>query len=105
MNLGARITESMKYFDIDNEIQSCIDHVSSSMQEIAEIREWAIKKDEFILQREMNASWKSQYITLAILNSIKESNKNMEDEIEMLVKNEQEKSASDESLATESDNA
>lgn len=105
MNLGKRIIGSMKYFDIDNEIQSCIDHVSSSMQEIAEIREWAIKKDEFILQHEMNASWKSQYITLAILNSIKESNKNMEDEIEMLVKNEQEKSASDESLATESDNA
>lgn len=94
MDTGKRIIGSMEYFDLDNEIQSCIDYVCSSMQEIEETREWAIKKDDFILQHEMNTSWKSQYITLAILNSIKESNKNMVDEILNLVKNEQEKRAS-----------
>ncbi|MDW8563865.1 hypothetical protein [Staphylococcus shinii] len=93
MNLGKRIIKSMEYFDLDNKIQSCIDYVCSSMQEVEGTREWAIKNNEFRLQQEINNAWKSHYVALAILKSIREDNEDMADEILMMVKNKQEKSA------------
>ncbi|MEB6230010.1 hypothetical protein [Staphylococcus xylosus] len=94
MDTGKRIIGSMEYFDIDNEIQSCIDYVCSSMEETEDTKEYAKRNHNSELYSEINAVWRSQYITLAILKSIKKSNKGMVDEILNLVKNEQEKRAS-----------
>lgn len=91
MNLGKRIISSMENFDLDNKIQSCIDYVGTEIGEIEEAREWAIKNDEFRLQQEINNAWKSHYVALSILKSIREDNELMNDEIVMLVKREREK--------------
>lgn len=105
MNLGKQIIEILEYTDLGNKIQSCIDYVGTEIEKLEETRERAIKNNEFRLEQEINSAWKSQYVALTILKSIREDNEHMNDEIEMIVKREQEKSATDECLATESDNA
>ncbi|RIP35873.1 hypothetical protein BUZ14_04265 [Staphylococcus gallinarum] len=101
MNLGKQIIDSIECFDIDNEIQSCIEYVCSSIEETEESKEFAKRNGNSILYQEMNQVWRSQYITLAILKNVKESNENMTDEIVMLSKNEQEKSVLSQSDQTE----
>lgn len=101
MNLGKQIIEILEYTDLGNKIQSCIDYVGT---EIERTREWAIKNNEFRLEQEINNAWKSHYVALSILKSIREDNEHMNDEIEMIVKREQEKSASVQT-ANSTDNA
>lgn len=101
MNLVKQIIEILEYTDLGNKIQSCIDYVGT---EIERTREWAIKNNEFRLEQEINNAWKSHYVALSILKSIREDNEHMNDEIEMIVKREQEKSASVQT-ANSTDNA
>lgn len=98
------VLEVVDYSDLGNKIQSCIDYIGTEIEELEQTREWAIKNNEFWLQQEINNAWKSQYVALSILKSIREDNERMNDEIVMIVKNEQEKSASVQS-ANSTDNA
>ncbi|QPS99694.1 hypothetical protein I6G41_01010 [Staphylococcus equorum] len=105
MNYSEKVEETVEYADLGNKIQSCMDYLATEIEAVEQTREWAIKNNEFRLQQEINNAWKSHYVALSILKSIREDNERMNDEIVMLVKREQEKSATDECLATESDNA
>lgn len=98
------VLEVVDYSDLGNKIQSCIDYIGTEIEELEQTREWAIKNNEFWLQQEINNAWKLQYVALSILKSIREDNERMNDEIVMIVKNEQEKSASVQS-ANSTDNA
>ncbi|WP_436966724.1 hypothetical protein [Staphylococcus xylosus] len=99
------VLEVVDYSDLGNKIQSCIDYIGTEIEALEQTREWAIKNNEFRLQQEINNAWKSQYVALSILKSIREDNELMNDEVTMIVKKGQEKASSDECLATESDNA
>ncbi|MBF2780115.1 hypothetical protein QI089_09510 [Staphylococcus saprophyticus] len=98
------VLEVLEYVELGNKIQSCMDYLVTEIEAVEETREWAIKNNEFRLQQEINNAWKSYYVTLSILKSIREDNERMNDEIVMLVKREREKSASVQS-ANSTDNA
>lgn len=104
MNYSQKIEETVEYTDLGNKIQSCMDYLTTEIEAVEQTREWAIKNNEFRLQQEINNAWKSHYVALSILKSIREDNERMNDEIVMIVKNEQEKSASVQS-ANGTDNA
>lgn len=87
------VLEVVDYSDLGNKIQSCIDYIGTEIEELEQTREWAIKNNEFWLQQEINNAWKSQYVALSILKSIREDNELMNDEVTMIVKNGQEKNA------------
>ncbi|MGW7810141.1 hypothetical protein ACWEU9_09940 [Staphylococcus xylosus] len=99
-----KVLETIDYSDLGNKIQSCIDYIGTEIEELEQTREWAIKNNEFWLQQEINNAWKSQYVALSILKSIREDNERMNDEVTMIVKKGQEK-ASSENFGERSDNA
>lgn len=99
------LQDTVELADLGNKIQSCMDYISTEIEAVEQTREWAIKNNEYKLQQEVNNAWKSHYVALSILKSIREDNERMNDELVMIIKKEQEKASSDESLATESDNA
>lgn len=94
MKENNKVLDVIDYVDLGNKIQSCIDYIGTEIEALEETREWAIKNNEFRLQQEINNAWKSQYIALSILKSIKEDNEKMNDEIVMIVNREQEKALS-----------
>ncbi|MCT1652062.1 hypothetical protein [Staphylococcus saprophyticus] len=104
MKITEKIEETVECTDLGNKIQSCMDYLATEIEAVEQTREWAIKNNEFRLQQEINNAWKSHYVALSILKSIREDNERMNDEIVMIVKNEQEKSAS-ENFGERSDNA
>lgn len=104
MNYSEKVEETVEYADLENKIQSCMDYLATEIEAVEQTREWAIKNNEFMLQQEINNAWKSHYVALSILRNIREDNERMNDEIVMIVKNEQEKSAS-ENFGERSDNA
>lgn len=98
------VLETLDYVDLENKIQSCMDYLAIEIEQLEQTREWAIKNNEFRLQQEINNAWKSQYVALSILKSIREDNERMNDEVKMIVKKEKEK-ASRENFGEESRNA
>lgn len=104
MNYSQKVEETVECTDLGNKIQSCMDYLATEIEAVEQTREWAIKNNEFRLQQEINKAWKSHYVALSILKSIKEDNERMNDEIVMIVKREQEK-ASSENFGEKSDNA
>ncbi|PHK48782.1 hypothetical protein [Staphylococcus edaphicus] len=104
MRENNRVLKLVESADLGSKIQSCIDYLGREIEYLEETREWAIKNNEFRLQQEINNAWKSQYITLSILKSIREDSELMNDELVMIVKKEQEK-ASFENFGERSDNA
>lgn len=104
MNYSQKVEETVECTDLGNKIQSCMDYLATEIEKLEETRERAIKNNEFRLEQEINSAWKSQYVALSILKSIREDNERMNDEIVKIVKNEQEKSAS-ENFGERSDNA
>lgn len=105
MRENNKVLEVIESVDLGNKIQSCMDYLATEIEQIEQTREWAIKNNEFRLQQEINNAWKSHYVALSILSSVREDNERMNDELLMIIKKEQEKASSDECLATESDNA
>lgn len=93
MNYSEKIEETVECTDLGNKIQSCMDYLATEIEAVEQTREWAIKNNEFMLQQEINNAWKSHYVALSILKSIREDNERMNDEIVIIVKNEQEKNA------------
>lgn len=104
MNYSEQVQETVEQADLVNKIQSCMDYLATEIEAVEQTREWAIKNNEFRLQQEINNAWKSHYVALSILKSIREDNERMNDEIVMIIKNKQEKSASVQS-ANSTDNA
>ena len=104
MNYSEQVQATVEYADLENKIQSCMDYLATEIEAVEQTREWAIKNNEFRLQQEINNAWKSHYVALSILKSIREDNERMNDEIVMIIKNKQEKSASVQS-ANSTDNA
>lgn len=104
MNYSQKLEETVECTDLGNKIQSCMDYLATEIEAVEQTREWAIKNNEFRLQQEINNAWKSHYVALSILKSIREDNERMNDEIVMIVKREQEK-ASSENFGEKSDNA
>lgn len=88
------VLETIDYVDLENKIQSCMDYLGTEIEQLEQTREWAIKNNEFRLQQEINNAWKSQYVALSILKSIREDNERMNDEVKMIVKKGKKKSAS-----------
>ncbi|WP_210136786.1 hypothetical protein [Staphylococcus sp. GDH8C109P] len=80
------VLETIDYVDLENKIQSCMDYLGTEIEQLEQTREWAIKNNEFRLQQEINNAWKSQYVALSILKSIREDNERMNDEVKMIVK-------------------
>lgn len=54
------VLETIDYVDLENKIQSCMDYLGTEIEQLEQMREWAIKNKEFRLQQEINNAWKSQ---------------------------------------------
>lgn len=104
MNYSEKVQESVEFADLRNKIQSVLDYIGMETSELEDEREYAVKKNQPIYHQAINNNnIKQNYILSSTLQAIRTDIENMHDDIQTNIK--QEKSASDESLATESDNA
>lgn len=104
MTAGNTIIETMEYFDLGNKVQCILDFIGKEMDSVGENKERAFQNNEDILARELNDVFKSYYVIESILRNLREDNERMNDELLMIIKKGQEKSAS-ENFGERSDNA
>ena len=103
MNYSEKVQESVEFADLRNKIQSVLDYIGMETSELEDEREYAMKSNEPIVYQMINNNIKQNYIVSSTLKAIRTDIENLQEDIQTDIK--QEKSASDESLATESDNA
>ena len=103
MNYSEKVQESIEFADLRNKLQSIIDYVSTETTELQDDREFAMQSNQPIVHQMINNNIKQNYVIESTLLAIRRDIEDMHDDIQTNIK--QEKSATDESLATESDNA
>lgn len=103
MNYSEKVEETMEHADLRNKVQALLDFLGTESSELEDDREWAMKSNESIAYQMINNNIKQNYVIESTLLAIRRDIENMHDDIQTNIK--QEKSATDECLATESDNA
>ncbi|MEK4204074.1 hypothetical protein NSR03_10395 [Staphylococcus sp. FSL W8-1207] len=103
MNYSEKVQESVGFADLRNKVQSVLDYIGMESSELEDEREYAVRNNEPIYHQAINNNIKQNYVIESTLLAIRRDIENMHDDIQINIK--QEKSATDESLATESDNA
>lgn len=103
MNYSEKVEKTVEFADLRNKVQSLLDYLGMESSELEDEREYAVKKNQPIYHQAINNNLKANYIVTSTLQAIRTDIENMHDDIQENIK--QEKSATDESLATESDNA
>ncbi|MDW3969369.1 hypothetical protein QI311_03330 [Staphylococcus saprophyticus] len=98
-----KVEETVEYADLMNKVQSILDYIGLEDEQLKDDREWAMKSNQTIAYQMINNNIKQNYVIESTLVAIRRDIEHMFDDIQANIK--QEKSASDESLATESDNA
>lgn len=103
MNYSEKVEKTVEYADLRNKVQALLDFLGTESSELEDDREWAMKSNESIAYQMINNNIKQNYVIESTLLAIRRDIEHMFDNIQANIK--QEKSATDECLATESDNA
>lgn len=103
MNYSERVNETVEFADLRNKVQALLDFLGTETSELEDDREFAMQSNQPVYHQAVNNNIKQNYIISSTLQAIRTDIENMHDDIQMDIK--KEKSASDECLATESDNA
>lgn len=98
-----KVQENLEFADLRNKVQAVLDYLGMESSELEDEREYAIKKNQPIYHQAINNNLKANYIVSSTLQAIRTDIERLQEDIQENIK--QEKSATDESLATESDNA
>lgn len=79
-----KITESLENFNIVNKIQSIMDYIHYEISELENEINWAKKTNNACVYQSSNESWKSHFLIMSTLHSVRNDLEVMEDEIRML---------------------
>ena len=83
-----KLQESIEFADLRNKVQAVLDYIGMESSELEDEREYAVKKNQPIYHQAINNNLKANYIVESTLLAIRRDIENMQEDIQVNIKQE-----------------